>query len=583
MKLRFINYDLRKVRDFIATVSIVSLSFAGIMGCSDSGTDTAGVLSETESGQTANVNEFGEKVVNVNSCSAGIPNSLRKQVLRSNDFETHCITYQREYTLTDIKGTAVDNSGNPIKNARVYLKRVDGNYDVDEGLSHEILDRETVTDEQGNYSFKDLVYKASYLGMVPIDVTTEPDGMGNMVAYYDYTLQVESENQSLASYGILSIKDAELMTQGDITFREVETPVLQETFSTEIKLNRSNFKAGEKVCLGLSFTCHILSEDEVTKGSFLMENIPNGVYTDLCRYNSYAQGTTSEYTVANCKSLDELIITREAVGFVNFVMSEKAAALLDSLTDKTLKNVVVNLSLENYPDAAMMVSGTNVSLLTQPNGSQGNPPYWAEINLTSSDTVYGKLLKGPATVNQSRILFAESNIQDTTLAKGIGTPEKTNIGYSFKINLDGTQEESEVVLLSNVEDQGNPMGIEIRQCEAGSQSLCTRIYSGLDSVATDTTLYGKADILDGKEHQFTLVMVSNHLTIAVDGDVIRDTDLKLSTEFPYNHSENNRLVIGKAKLKDFVTFRMDEDIRHKGEVNWNRLKAWIITHQTFSK
>lgn len=99
MKLRIMNYELRKIRGFVASMSIAALCSASVMGCSESST-TAGVLTETESGQTATIDENGDKIVNVDGCSTSIPNSLRKNASSQDaeyGTELACISFNRDY------------------------------------------------------------------------------------------------------------------------------------------------------------------------------------------------------------------------------------------------------------------------------------------------------------------------------------------------------------------------------------------------------------------------------------------------------------------------------------------------------
>lgn len=586
MKLRIMNYELRKIRGFVASMSIAALCSASVMGCSESST-TAGVLTETESGQTATIDENGDKIVNVDGCSTSIPNSLRKNAsLQDAEYGTElaCISFNRDYAQARVKGSAVDTDGNPLKNTRVLLKRIEGDYDVGNGLSHETSVRETSTDNNGNFVFDDVVYKATYLNIDPIDESFERNEKGQAVVYIRYALMIGSENDSLASYSKLDLKNAERISDDDGKYLEIKPQEIRKTTNLEIQFNKNDFSASEKICLDFSNACHVLTEDELTAGSFLMENIPEGIYQNLCTYVTNAAGTSSEYTNAICKSLSTPVITKESSNSLSFVIPETALALLDSFSNKTLDKVLVQYSFDKDISVPILVNGNSISKSTfiESNGRENR--YWAEINLNAQDTATYNIVDASDLGISSNIFVAQSSAQDTVIDKG--HYERKNIGYSFKIKVDGSNENYESAFISVLDSIGDEkkltIGYEIGQCETDPKSICSRIYSGLDGSVTDTTIYGKAAILDGGEHIYSIAFVGVHLTIAVDGKIIRDTDLKVNDHFG-SWINSSPIVIGDAKLRDFVVFKIDEGIKQERDNNWNRLKAWLIAFQELQK
>ncbi len=557
MRLQIMNYELRNICNFFAGLGIAGLSLASIVGCSED--NTAGVFTETESGQQASVNEDGEKVVNVNNCSTNTPVNLKK-VGAGAPIETACINYDRDYTLTDVKGTVLDSNGVAVRNARVLLKRVDVKYS-----SLETNTKETSTDENGNYIFKDLVYKATYLNIPPDNQEYEMDEKGRPVVYYDYSLQVEANGAASASYSALNLKDAQKISEGKTVYREIEPQALSMTTSREIKIE-GDYSAKDIVCLDYSFTCHTLTEEDIQKGFFLMENIPDGAYQNLC-------------TATSCKPMDKPVVTKDAVGEISIAFPEDAAGMFDStLTDKSLKNVLALISLEDEVSNPMLVNNSSLTKLT-PSGN-GTKRYWASVDFNTLDTARYNVVEGAGIGISSNIIFAGNAIQDSVLERPYMLANNTKqVGYSFKVKFDGSQEPDVLSLLKT--DDESLSGFEIHQCEAKSKSICTRIRSGLDSVATDTTVYGKTEILDGEEHQFAIVFAGNHLTIAVNGKIIRDTDLKVENYF--TNYLTMETAIGGVELKDFVEFTLDENIRLDGELTWDRLKAWLVAHQMLNK
>ncbi|MCF0216075.1 MAG: carboxypeptidase regulatory-like domain-containing protein [Fibrobacteraceae bacterium] len=534
---------------FCAAIALLFLS-----GCSES--DTAGVITETESGQNAFIDEDNEKVVNVDNCSESIPSSLMKN---GGNFpiETACINYDRNYALTDIKGTAVSEDGSVIKNAKVLLKRVVRQYD---GL--ETSTRETTSDENGNFSFKDLVYKATYLNIPPDEHEYELDEKGRPVVYFDFTLQVESGESSEASYSALNLKESPIVTEGTNSYRKIDDAHLSKTSSREIRIE-PHYQSGDYICLDYSFVCHTLTEEEISKGAFFMENIPEGVYQNVC-------------SSTECTKMANPVVTRSSSEEIAIAFPEEARTLFDStLKNTALNNVLALVSLEKHMANPILVNASSLSKLMA-NGNR----YWASIDFNTLDTAKYNVVEGLNAGISSNIIMAKNSILDSVITRPHLLSDKTyRVGYSFKVKFDGSKEEKALSLLKSSED--SYFGFEIRQCEANSVSVCTRIRSGLDSVATDSTIYGKAEILDGEEHQFALVFAENHLTIAVDGKIIRDTDVKVVDDF--SNYLTHVTTIGGVELKDFVLFTLDENIRISGEPSWNRLKAWLVAHQMLSR
>lgn len=571
---------------FTAFAGIVCAFVASLTGCSE--TNTAGVLSETESGQQASIDVNGDKVVNVNGCSTGIPNNLKKQTAFGNGLdefgnsnEIACITYDRDYTIINVKGSAVDENGNAIKNVRVSLKRVESEYS-----GNSVTLKKTSTDASGNYSFKDVVYKATYTGVIPDKLDFELDEKGLPVVYYNYTLHIESEDKALASYTSLDLRSAEKVTEDKNTYRKISEQELHKTSSEKIHFDNDFFSVGNKVCLDYTEACHTITSQDSAQGSFLMEGIPEGAYQNLCKYEASLTGS-AEIT---CKTLDNSVISGTTADTLAFTLPDDAGILLDSLSDKSLEHLIVPVSGKNISANTLLVNSNNISRLTAANGKGDGFSYWAEINFPDgSDKASYSLIDGTPTGISSNILLAEKSLQNTTIEKGYGFLQQRNIGYSFKFSFDGSKSDTAAVLFSTLEEDwnGELHGFDVRQCEAGSKDVCTRIYSR--KAKEDTTYENQAfsettTLLDGDQHQFAIALVGNHLTLAVDEEIIRDTDLKLYQyhEAYVSNGRENFVTAGVVELQDFVAFRITSDIKKSKDTNWNRLKAWLTAHQLMS-
>lgn len=538
-------------------ITAASMFAASLIGCSD--TNTAGVLSETESGQQASIDVNGDKLVNVQDCSSSIPSNLKKA---SGEASHDCITINRTYAMVDVQGIAVDANGSALKSARVLLKRVNNN--VDEA-------KETSTDENGIYKFEQVIYKTTYIGFVPPNKDLEEIDDTTHVEYMGYTLQIQSSDNTLGSYETVSFENSKRVTEGESVYLEAPEQTVRKTVSAELKTY--GYKQGRNVCLDYSDICHVLTAEEAEAGSFIMENIPEGFYYNLCSIQ-----TVDNMTDSRCAILDEILVTKPVVDTLSYALPAEAVSLLDSLEDKTVPGILVKI--KSSADDPLLV-GKDFS---KPVAIAENDEYfWTGITLKGTDTTNYKLLEHQPSDAESIVLMAQREVKDKRLSNALTNDGRNNIGLSFKVKANGTESEQELVILSTVDSVGGKaVGYEVRQCEAGSKNACVRVYSGLDSAVTDTTVYGKANLLDGEEHQFAMTVVKSHLTVAVDGKIIRDTDLKVSENFA-TYNAKDVMTIGSTTLDDFLLFSMNEDIRNKGETNWNRLRAWLIAHQILNK
>lgn len=537
----------------LSSLTAAGLFAAGLMGCSED--NTAGVFTETESGQQASVDVNGDKLVMVEDCSTSIPNNLKKA-------KNNCIIIKRTYAIVDVQGTAVDEDGDALKSARVLLK-FDNN--IDEA-------KEVTTDENGVYKFEQIIYKTTYNGFAPPSQNVQQVDDTTFVEYTSYTLQIISDDETLGSYETVTFENSKRVTEGEEVYLEVPEQMVHKTVNAEMKTY--GYQKGSRVCLDYSGICHILTAEEAEAGSFTMENVPEGFYYNLCSIQ-----TEGDITESRCAILDEILVTKPVADTLSYVLSADVLSFLDSLQDKSIPNVLVRF--KSSADDPLLV-GRNFS---KPTVTHDNEKFfWAGISFNGADTATYKLLENTPSDLESAVLIAEREIQDSVIPNAISNNARNNIGFSFRISSDETDSEQELVILSTVDSvDGKAIGYEVRQCEAGSKNVCVRVYSGLDSAATDTTVYGKSSILDGEEHMFSMVVTGTHLAIAVDGKILRDTDLKVHENFGKLNTSRNVVTIGNTTLNDFLMFSMDKDIRNKGETNWNRLKAWLIAHQQLNK
>jgi hypothetical protein len=152
--------------------------------------------------------------------------------------------------------------------------------------------------------------------------------------------------------------------------------------------------------------------------------------------------------------------------------------------------------------------------------------------------------------------------------------EDSSVAISFWFEIESLAKDA--YLLSAGSDS---LGFDIRRCSKDTTALCARVYNGIDSASTDSVEYGKAAVLDGKRHHYSLAIHKKHLVIAIDGKTIRDTDLKLSEDF-YGIKD---IQIGETPLQNLALYSFGDFIKHKNDKNWNRLKAWLYAFYEMQK
>lgn len=150
----------------------------------------------------------------------------------------------------------------------------------------------------------------------------------------------------------------------------------------------------------------------------------------------------------------------------------------------------------------------------------------------------------------------------------------SSFALSFWFELDSLEKDGRLFYSGT-----DSLGFEIRRCEKDSTALCARIYNGIDTVSTDSIEYGKASVIDGKRHHYSFVIHKKHLTIAIDGETVRDTDLKLSTEF----FKLEEIYTGSAPAQDVMLYSFGDFIKYKSDKNWTRLKAWLYAFYEMQK
>jgi len=480
------------------------------MGCSES-SSTAGVLSETESGQTA-------------SLTVSAPGHVGD------------IFSSTKFALTRI----IDNRTTVIDSA--------------------------VGDNDGNVTFKKVPYNDFSI------VVTALDDSNNVVL----TSIVSSE--SLAKSGMIS----------DSGF--VNDSVEVHLGAPAVLLIRNDVvdvSVGDSVCITRTLSCGVFDDAAKEAGYISIANVPKADYQQIEIVHGSEVLTDSVFW--RVSTSDTNTVTREGVSYGNGdTLSYRfpQVSLLDSLTDKSLDSLLVPFRRKTRDSDYTVCAYDSVNSETfldqnwniLPTSGFREPDsvtIWITLPPTDSDI---QVVHTSTEINYdvetaySRISYSGNVDAGDSIHKNVF--KDSSFAFSFWMQADSAlassasdSTESPTIILSAMQDS---VGFEIRQCGTKATEVCVKIYNGIDSAATDTMEYGKTAILDGERHHFAMAIHKRHLSIVVDGKVIRNTDLKLSEKF--YQLEN---MIAGVSMEQALRFSFGDFIRKPEDRGWHRLNAWL--------
>lgn len=534
---------------FFSAAALLSL----IVACSN-GTDTAGVISETESGQTA----------------------------------------QAEY----VKVTGIVNGmdGKPIPQALVY-------YTGDDTLTHHttILDS-TLSDDDGTFAFDsiaDCTRRRGCTARLYVKATIEKDTLLGFVYEYHY---FSSRDSSLIYHEI-----------------EVGKPATLNIATAELR--GSHNVDADSVCFEGTFICAAITQQDRDKGYFTIEGFPPGKINDQWLW--YEGEATQWGFVLEIEPGSTFFWGVGGAGYavdsIRLALPERALHLLDSFgLEPTLDSLFIPYKLStkvydypenddygNTPDPLVDEFGNRIFSL-KAEGETQEARYWMSVSTLGKDTLTARWLQRghisdeiypniqhlyasikPGTsfddtlFNTHHVTYGtcvmykrQQNTASTEIASdncwetGSYDWQENSFAVSFWLNTKDIDTDSKPVLFSAGNDT---LGFKIAQCESDPQSVCTMLKVSADSANSE--VYGKTKFFDGEKHHFSLVIYEKHLTIAIDGQTVHDTDLKPAAEF---YGGIRGIRTGDYTLEDFVTFLPGSYIRKDGEKDWTRLQAWLM-------
>lgn len=523
------NKELSKLYSSLAIAASLSLiaAMSLLTACSED-TSTAGVLTETESGQTA-------------SLTISIGSHLEV-------------------------GSSYEIDSRP----KVALMRTIND-------RSEIIDS-AVTDSNNEVTFKNVPYSNFSI------VATAQDTLSK-ASFASIITDKILESQNLLS---------------DTGFAETLLEI--DLYKTaKIKLNAATLgiAPGDTVCITGTLSCGTYDNSAQESGYISIENIPASTYSDS--YVDYDQVEIIHDGAARKDTVywrvfpgDDRTANKNAVVDIvsEWSFTLPSISLLDSLQDKTLDSLIAPIPVKRpvTQDDYIVCAFGSTTTSDFMDKSQNSLP-WSNSNYRGADSittwvmlppmdsavtiykVHGEIY--PLAAASSRIQYSDSFASGDTLYRATFS-EDSSLAIGFWINAKGSEDSIRHTILSLGSDS---IGFKVAQCEKNADYACSRIYSGLDSAATDSVIYGKAKILDGERHHISFVIHKKHLAIAIDGTTIHDTDLKISGKF----YDLKGLQVGDYPLENVVVHSFGRYIRKDGEKDWTHLKAWLMAFYKMQK
>lgn len=512
----------REMTKFATLAFSMATLFSACAMPEDNGTSTAGVLTETESGHTVAfaIEEDLDHVM--------VPMSAKK-------------SGTVQFALTKI---------------------VDG--------KTELMDSATV--EYGDYAvFEDITGAYSVVATV---------------------IGMDGEKDTLYGADILKRNDIDTVVVG------VRKPATLQ-ISTDYKIwensdSVSVFAKGDTLCITGTLACKQVTKEDIKQGYVALGNIPlfnNGDVAKQIEISNgedfRAVGVTLNLNAGDTLFVDNVLSIKH---LYDIELTLPKSDLFDSLGEYSLDSLIVPIHFwydsKSYIRSASYYTDKFIdaqnNILLGPRYSRvfAEDSFYAWYVIPKMDsTTTLTAFKGdinwdnvPSSYDRIREFVSEPVTDSLLTTRKVFTD--SSFALSFWFELDSLEKDGRLFYSGT-----DSLGFEIRRCEKDSTALCARIYNGIDTVSTDSIEYGKASVIDGKRHHYSFVIHKKHLTIAIDGETVRDTDLKLSTEF----FKLEEIYTGSAPAQDVMLYSFGDFIKYKSDKNWTRLKAWLYAFYEMQK
>jgi hypothetical protein len=403
---------------------------------------------------------------------------------------------------------------------------------------------------------------------------------------------MDGEKDTLYGADILKRNDVDTVVVG------VRKPATLQ-ISTDYKIwensdSVSVFAKGDTLCITGTLACKQVTKEDIKQGYVALGNIPlfnNGDVAKQIEISNgedfRAVGVTLNLNAGDTLFVDNVLSIKH---LYDIELTLPKSDLFDSLGEYSLDSLIVPIHFwydsKSYIRSASYYTDKFIdaqnNILLGPRYSRvfAEDSFYAwyvipKMDSTTTLTAFEGDINWdnvPSSYDRIREFVSEPVTDSLLTTRTVFTD--SSFALSFWFELDSLEKDGRLFYSGT-----DSLGFEIRRCEKDSTALCARIYNGIDTVSTDSIEYGKASVIDGKRHHYSFVIHKKHLTIAIDGETVRDTDLKLSTEF----FKLEEIYTGSAPAQDVMLYSFGDFIKYKSDKNWTRLKAWLYAFYEMQK
>ena len=403
---------------------------------------------------------------------------------------------------------------------------------------------------------------------------------------------MDGEKDTLYGADILKRNDVDTVVVG------VRKPATLQ-ISTDYKIwensdSVSVFAKGDTLCITGTLACKQVTKEDIKQGYATLGNIPlfnNGDVAKQIEISNgedfRAVGVTLNLNAGDTLFVDNVLSIKH---LYDIELTLPKSDLFDSLGEYSLDSLIVPIHFwydsKSYIRSASYYTDKFIdaqkNILLGPRYSRvfAEDSFYAwyvipKMDSTTTLTAFEGDINWdnvPSSYDRIREFVSEPVTDSLLTTRKVFTD--SSFALSFWFELDNLEKDGRLFYSGT-----DSLGFEIRRCEKDSTALCARIYNGIDTVSTDSIEYGKASVIDGKRHHYSFVIHKKHLTIAIDGETVRDTDLKLSTEF----FKLEEIYTGSAPAQDVMLYSFGDFIKYKSDKNWTRLKAWLYAFYEMQK
>ncbi len=403
---------------------------------------------------------------------------------------------------------------------------------------------------------------------------------------------MDGEKDTLYGADILKRNDVDTVVVG------VRKPATLQ-ISTDYKIwensdSVSVFAKSDTLCITGTLACKQVTKEDIKQGYVTLGNIPlfnNGDVAKQIEISNgedfRAVGVTLNLNAGDTLFVDNVLSIKH---LYDIELTLPKSDLFDSLGEYSLDSLIVPIHFwydsKSYIRSASYYTDKFIdaqnNILLGPRYSRvfAEDSFYAwyvipKMDSTTTLTAFEGDINWdnvPSSYDRIREFVSEPVTDSLLTTRKVFTD--SSFALSFWFELDSLEKDGRLFYSGT-----DSLGFEIRRCEKDSTALCTRIYNGIDTASTDSIEYGKANVIDGKRHHYSFVIHKKHLTIAIDGETVRDTDLKLSTEF----FKLEEIYTGSAPAQDVMLYSFGDFIKYKSDKNWTRLKAWLYAFYEMQK